>query len=134
MFVTVVALTTFFAVGDAYAEDFRCELNLVNQEACTHTIKTGEKITATLDDQEESVSVFSRNDSSDYGGTLQVFVDDEKQPDMSLRPDDSGVKTYTLAHARKIVVKNDSQNSGVPVVLEIKENDAQDSYFLENFN
>lgn len=134
MFVTVVFLTTLFAVGDAYAKDFTCDLNLVEREACSHTIKTGEKITATLDGQEQSVAVVAKDKSSDYGATLQVSVDDEKQPDISIRPDGTDLKNYDLPRARKLVVENDSQNSGVPVLVEIKENDAEDTYKLDIFS
>ncbi|GEM_PF-4754775 len=133
MLVTVVFLTTFFAVSDAYAEDFICNLNIVD-DSCAHTIKTGEKITAFLDGQEQSVTVKGIDESSDYGTTLQVFIDDEKEPDLTARPDGQFIYTYKSPYARKLVVENKSQNYGVPAKVYIKENDAEDTADFLIFN
>lgn len=101
--------------------EYECQLDITAQPVCTHKLSTGDTLTAILDGQEASVTISARDENYDFGATLIISVDDEKEPDIILRPDQSKAVTYRI-QARKVEIENDSQNEGVDVLVSVKEN------------
>lgn len=130
MLVAIVALTLVFAVDSAFAESSSCKVTL--DSPCTEELTTGDELEVFLDGNGASVSIIATDESHSYGATLSNYVDDEKQPDIALRPDHTVAVSYKLPSAKEVKLDNVSQNADVKVLITVKELPTKATYYLFN--